>query len=57
MSASNYIIEGTLRQIKEDPKLIVYDIQFDVRGLTGSIYIDRNRPPPLFNRLVIERST
>ena len=47
-------VEGNLNKVKEDPRNIVYEIETDIQGLRGSVYLDKSRLP-LFNRLILTK--
>jgi len=54
----SWTIKGTLKKIKEDQRLIVYDLKTPVQGLTGSVYIHSEQSHNhLWDRLVLEKES
>jgi len=47
-------IAGTLVKIKESDKNLIYEIETDIMGLKGSIYVDRSRLP-YFDKLILTK--
>ena len=41
--SNSWTIKGTLKKIKEDQRLIVYDLKTPLHGLTGSVYVYSER--------------
>jgi hypothetical protein len=54
--ANSWIIKGTLKKIKEDQRLIIYDLKTPLHGLTGSVYIHCEQSlNHLWDKLVLEK--
>ena len=49
------VIEGVLKKVKEDGRLLVYDLECYVQGISGSIYIDKTYMP-LFDKLIMKKA-
>lgn len=47
-------LTGDLVLVKEDSRNLVYEIDTDIQGLNGSIYLDKSYLP-LFDKLVLEK--
>ena len=55
-SPGSWTIKGTLKKIKEDQRLIIYDLKTPIQGLTGSVYIHCERSHNhLCDKLVLEK--
>jgi len=55
-AANSWIIKGTLKKIKEDQRLIIYDLKTPLHGLTGSVYIHcEQNLNHLWDKLVLEK--
>jgi hypothetical protein len=53
---SSTTVKGTLKKIKEDQRLIVYNLKTPLHGLSGSVYIHAERNSNhLWDRLVLEK--
>ena len=56
--ANSWIIKGTLKKIKEDQRLIIYDLKTPLQGLTGSVYIHcEHSHNHLWDKLVLEKES
>ena len=53
---STHIIKGTLRKVKEDGHVQVFDLGCHIQGVSGSIYIDKSYLP-LFQKLIMEKAS
>lgn len=49
-----HILKGVLKRIKEDDRSIVYNLELPIRGIHGSIYIDRSLSP-VFDKLILTK--
>jgi len=57
-SSNSWIIKGTLKKIKEDQRIIVYNLQTPLQGLKGSLYIYSDRGHNhLWDKLVLEKES
>ena len=56
--SNSWTIKGTLKKIKEDQRLIVYDLKTPLHGLTGSVYVYSERSyNHLWDKLVLEKES
>jgi hypothetical protein len=56
--ANSWTIKGTLKKIKEDQRLIIYDLKTPLQGLTGSVYIHCEQSHNhLWDKLVLEKES
>jgi len=56
--ANSWIIKGTLKKIKKDQRLIIYDLKTPLQGLTGSFYIHCEQSHNhLWDKLVLEKES
>ena len=54
----SWTIKGTLKKIKEDQRVIVYDLKAPLQGVTGSVYVYSERSHNhLWDRLVLEKES
>ena len=57
-AANSWIIKGTLKKIKEDQRLIIYDLKTPLHGLTGSVYIHCEQSNNhLWDKLLLEKES
>ena len=55
-SPNPWTIKGTLKKIKEDQRMIVYNLTTSLKGLSGSVYIHSERGyDHLWDRIVLEK--
>lgn len=55
---NSWTIKGILKKIKEDQRLIVYDLKTPLKGLTGSVYIYSERSyNHLWDKLLLEKES
>jgi len=54
----SWTIKGTLKKIKEDQRVIVYDLKTPLQGVTGSVYVYSERSHDhLWDKLVLEKES
>jgi len=57
-AGNSWIIKGTLKKIKEDQRLIIYDLKTPLHGLTGSVYIHCEQSHNhLWDKLVLKKES
>jgi len=54
----SWTIKGTLKKIKADHRVIVYDLKTPLQGVTGSVYVYSERSHDhLWDKLVLEKES
>ena len=54
--STTHTIKGTLRKVKEDGHVQVFDLDTKVQGISGSIFIDKSYLP-LFDKLIMKKAS
>jgi len=53
MQETTHTIEGQLQYIKDSGRLKVFEVQTEIEGLSGSIYLDI--AAPLFGKIILSK--